>query len=170
MYFKELVLESLNEPLDYSNQIIPQLDGPIDDENTRSNPSSVKKDDRGLSRNNPRTPSSKRKRILSSSDDDIDDDILLTRKQERLPKTPRRTPTKRSDGKISSPSCPTRTYSPLSVEVSLGQKTPKRTNASPSARTPTRRISRLNSSRKRIFSPVKEVQCGKIFNYFIYWF
>ena len=152
---------------------IPQFDGPIDDENVRASSS---KDDvdvtierqefviceyksrRGRARSTSVTPR-KRKRILSSDDEDSNDSLKRKITKDQLPKTPRRTPSKRSS-KLTSPSCPSRTYSPLNVEITSGPKTPKNSPRTSPTKTPGRRNIRESFRRKRIFSPVKELNLG----------
>lgn len=172
--FVELVLESLNphtSPRVSDN--IPQLDGPIDDENARTSAEDPDmtverrefviceyRQGRGARRSTSVTPN-KRKRVSSCEDDDSCGSEK-TKTKDLLPKTPRRSPSKRMS-KLTSPSCPNRTYSPLSLEISSGQKTPKNSPLkSPTTRPFDGRKIREAFRRKRIFSPVKESKLGTI--------
>lgn len=104
----------------------------------------------------------KRKRVSSSEDDDSRGSAKKSKTKDLLPKTPRRSPSKRMS-KLMSPSCPNRTYSPLSLEISSGQKTPKSSPLkSPTTRPFDRQKMREAFRRKRIFSPVKESNLGTI--------
>ncbi|XP_008215763.1 DNA polymerase zeta catalytic subunit [Nasonia vitripennis] len=164
----ELVLESLNPHTPSRTDNIPQLDGPIDDENARTSAEDPDmtierrefviceyRQGRGGRRSTAVTPG-KRKRVSSSDDDDSRGSEKKTKTKDSLPKTPRRSPSKRMN-KLTSPSCPNRTYSPLSLEISCGQKTPKSSPLkSPTTRPFDRRKMREAFRRKRIFSPVKE--------------
>lgn len=178
IFNSELVLESLNNPCPSSEtDKIPQLDGPIDDENVKSGPSddpdvTIARQEflecdyrrsRSGRRSVPVTP--KKRKCVSGSEDDDSRSPLKKRMKNQLPRTPRRSPNKRMS-KLTSPSCPSRTYSPLSLEISGGQRTPKTPVASPCASPSTSRSDRkkLRESfrRKAIFSPVKESNKGTI--------
>lgn len=171
------MLESLNEPIPSPlADKIPQLDGPIDDENARTSGSS---DDADVTiesqehviceykkvRGRGSVTPGKRKRATSvvSEDDDSNGGAKRRKKiKDPLPKTPRRSPSKRMS-KLTSPSCPNRTYSPLSVEITVGQRTPKNSPRTSPTKSPRGRR-RLGSSfgRKRIFSPLKESRLGSV--------
>ena len=174
----ELVLESAtNRVLSYSPDI-PQLDGPIDDQNARSSfddiditieSKEIKICDYKFNRKLACVTPRKRKRQESSEDDDSSNDSTKKKSSEvRLPRTPRKSPMKKINGKLTSPSCPNRTYSPLSVEISKTPKSsPKSANTTPRMKLLDKKNLKEAFCRKNIF-PLIEESHGKLIKLFYY--
>ncbi|KAJ8682714.1 hypothetical protein QAD02_018506 [Eretmocerus hayati] len=180
----ELALESLRySPSDHSDDI-PQLDGPIDDDNAgmstsdEDNNVTVERRENVICEYKPQrkpkemivTTPRKRKTVSSSDDDENSSESTKRRRNSEAQRTPRRTPSKRR-GSLTSPSCPSRTYSPLSVEIISSPRTPRTPKTpstsknnggsitpkrSPLMSTSNRRRIRVNLGRRMACSPVKE--------------
>lgn len=176
--FEEFALDTLEDPeqLDFINDDeIPQFDGPIDDENMKAGQSSdpdltierkvfvACQYKSATGRNTPPiTVTPRKKRRVSSGEDELASPNAKKKVNEILksPRTPhRKTPSKRLN-KLTSPSCPSRTYSPLSLEIIHSPKTSKN-SPSTSPRKPVKML-----QRKKIFppSPVKESNLGILKN------
>jgi hypothetical protein len=178
----ELKLESLNDPV-VSNlsDNIPQLDGPIDDENVRINELNdsenktieeqefliceykSKKRQRRIS--SVTTPK-KKEHILNVDSEHSHKSVKKKKSDEHLPKTPSRSPSKGLK-KITSPSCPSRNYSPLKIEIMNSPKTETTSScSSPSTSSRGRQKIRENLRPKRILAALKETDLGKVPTFF----
>ncbi|XP_011498126.1 PREDICTED: DNA polymerase zeta catalytic subunit [Ceratosolen solmsi marchali] len=166
----ELVLESLKETT-ISNLFdnIPQFDGPIDDDDIRSqlrdnsvNETIERQEFLTCEYKSGKRPKcatsvtpSKTKETSGSSEKRTRKSTKKNKFEDSLPKTPHRSPSKRLK-KITSPSCPSRNYSPLKIEIRNAQKTEAISScATPSTSYVGQKV-RKNLQPKRILSALQE--------------